>query len=123
MSDAAIDNAAVMAAIEKVNSAVLAMRGEIDTLKKPDVVADEKIDRINADVGDAQEVIDQARRARAAATKLLDDIKAARGELPAAKGRGVDRPGRGAPMNHLTGKPLTDEQVAARAEYRDAFKA
>lgn len=118
-----IDNAAVMAAIEKVNTAVVAMRGEIDTLKKPDVVVDEKIDRINKDVGDAQAVLDKARRARVAAQETLDRIRAGRGDRPAPSGR-VQRNGAVTRiLNHLTGKPLAQDEIDARIEYRDKFLA
>jgi HK97 family phage major capsid protein len=120
-----IDNAAVMQALKDVSTAVTSMRADIDALKTPkgrteaDVIDLERIERENAAAGAAQDVLDKARRARGNAKKLIEDLKAARGERPIA-GR-ILRPGRGAPMNHLTGEPLTDEQITARADYRKHF--
>jgi HK97 family phage major capsid protein len=144
-----VDNAAVIAALENVNKSVTAMRAEIDGMKKPvgrtstDVVQREKIDRINAAVGNTQDVLDRARRARAnaqaararieakrvggaAGSSALDLIRAARAERPAgAIGRRISaavRPGNRM-VDHLTGEPLTSDQLNARAEYTKRFMA
>lgn len=94
------------AALAGVNTAVTSMRAEIDVLKKPvgrtglDVVQREKINRINASAGRAQDVLDRARRAsanaksalariqakRAAGPSALDRIRAARAERPSGAG-------------------------------------
>lgn len=121
-----IDNGRVLAALTAVSEAVTSMRADIDALKQPkgrtsnDLIDEERIDRKNAAVSDAQEVLDNARRVRAAAKETLDRIRAAREERPSA-GRD-NRPG-GMPRNHLNGEPLTADQVSARAEYREKFKA
>lgn len=130
MTDAAtIDNAAVIKALADVTKGFEALKADIDTLKKPrgrtdtDVIDRDRIDRTNKDVGDAQAVIDKARRARVAAKETLDRIVAARGDRPAPSGR-VRRSGAVIRiLNHLTGKPLAQDEIDARIEYREKFLA
>jgi HK97 family phage major capsid protein len=134
------------AAMMAVQKGVTEMRAEIDGMKKlrgrtsTDVVTREKINRINASVGSAQDVLDRARRARANAQKVLSRIQGARRDggnsnaqaalqrIRAARAErrpaaGIHVPGRRELVNHLTGEPLTSDQASARAEYKKRFLA
>ncbi|MDY6960318.1 MAG: phage major capsid protein [Pseudomonadota bacterium] len=124
-------NAEVKKALGDVMTAVTSMRADIDALKTPkgrsqaDPLDQQRIDAKNEAISKAQDVIDRARKVRETAKATLDRIKAAREARPAANGRFSAGPGgrSGAIRCHLTGKPLTHDQIEARAEYREAFKA
>lgn len=132
MADDVIDNAAVMKALQDVNKGFEALKADVDAMKKPkgrsshDVVDRNRQDRINNDVGQSQRVLDKARHASKSAESALDRIRAARAErrpatAGALPGLPAGRRRHDPPMNHLTGKPLSGEQIKARGEYRDKF--
>lgn len=96
MPDEVIDNAALMKALTDVNKGFVALQAKVDAMDAPrarrrrDVVDEEHADRINADVGRSQRVLDNARRASNSAATALERIRAARGERqPIARGRHV----------------------------------
>jgi HK97 family phage major capsid protein len=129
-----IDNAALMKALTDVNKGFEALKADVDAMKRPrgrtshDVIDRERNDRINNDVGRAQDVLDNARRASANADRALERIRSARVERhPAAAGLPGGQPladrGRNPILNHLTGKALTADQIQARGDYREKFLA